>query len=177
MTTPVLETGEILLRPPEVADAQAIFTGWTSDPEATKFMRFSTHQSLADTVEWLTAEEENRTGNRVYAWLFTQKATGEVFGSGGLYWQEDQSMFELGFIIAKKYWNQGLTTRCAKAMISFARSELAPAAIFACHATANPASGKVLEKLGFAYRQSGRYTSVDGTRTFESKEYILYPGN
>lgn len=43
MNTLILETERLILRPLSVADAQAIFDRWTSDPVVTKYMRYSTH--------------------------------------------------------------------------------------------------------------------------------------
>ena len=41
------------------------------------------------------------------------------------------------------------------------------------HAKENPASGKVLEKLGFIYARDDFTPHVDGVRVFESREYYL----
>jgi ribosomal-protein-alanine N-acetyltransferase len=41
------------------------------------------------------------------------------------------------------------------------------------HAKANPASGAVLEKLGFVYDRDDMTPHVDGVRVFDSREYYL----
>ena len=55
---------------------------------------------------------------------------------------------ELGYWIARAYWGHGYATEAASAIIAMARM-LRLARIEAAHFVDNPASGRVLEKLGF----------------------------
>lgn len=177
MKTPTLETERIILRPLNVADADIIFESWTSDPDVAKYMNWNLHQNVNDTKEWLRMEEDNIEKSANYGWGFVLKETGELFGSGGLNYSEEYGMFELGYNIMKKYWNRGLTTEAAKVIIDFGSGTLGMNKFLARHANENPASGKVMEKVGFIYQKDGSYTSFDGKRSFESKEYILVIDN
>ena len=172
MTTPTLETPRILLRPTKISDAQAIFTNWTSDPDVAKFMRWSTHSSIDETITWLTASEKNIESPNVFDWLFVLKETGRPFGSGGVFYNSTHDMFELGYCMMKAAWGRGLATEAAQAVLTFATRVLGKKKFFACHAKENTASGRILEKLGFVYKNDGSYTSFDGTRTFDSREYL-----
>ena len=73
----------------------------------------------------------------------------------------------------KKYWNQGLATEAANAIIDFGKDDLKQRKFYCCHAKENPASGKVMTKVGFQYQNDGVYYSWDKERKFESKEYLL----
>ena len=44
--------------------------------------------------------------------------------------------------------------------------------ICASHAPENPASGRVMEKIGMTFWQDGTYTCLDG-KVFEAKYYML----
>jgi RimJ/RimL family protein N-acetyltransferase len=57
---------------------------------------------------------------------------------------------EIGYWIGKPYWGQGYATEAARAVADFAAS-LDKGPVVARHYTDNPASGRVLEKIGFAY--------------------------
>lgn len=57
MKTPVLETERLILRPLSLADADVIFTNWTSDPEVAKYTIWNVHQSVEDTKNWLKIAE------------------------------------------------------------------------------------------------------------------------
>ena len=73
----------------------------------------------------------------------------------------------------KKYWNRGLTTEAAEAFVDFAAHTLGACSLRGLHATENPASGKVMEKLGFVYYGSATCVSFDGARVYPAKEYLL----
>lgn len=57
--------------------------------------------------------------------------------------------------------------------ISFAKKELNQKQFYCCHAKDNPASGKVMMKVGFKYQNDGVYYSWNRERKFESKDYLL----
>lgn len=55
---------------------------------------------------------------------------------------------ELGYWIAREFWGQGFATEAGRAVLRVARV-LGHARVHAQHFTDNPASGRVLRKLGF----------------------------
>ncbi len=55
---------------------------------------------------------------------------------------------ELGYWIARAHWGQGFATEACQALIDIARTLKLPR-LEAAHFVDNPASGRVLEKLGF----------------------------
>lgn len=61
---------------------------------------------------------------------------------------------ELGFMIAKKHWGQGLTTEIAQGLIDFAAQNLGVCVLDAVVTPENEASTRVLEKLGFRFEKS-----------------------
>lgn len=174
MITPILETDRILLRPLRISDAEEIFNNWTSDPDVTKYLQWNTHHSIDSTIKWLSFEEEKIANDSSYQWGFVYKENNEIFGSGRFYYNDEHKMFEQGCAMMKKYWNQGLATEASKAMIDFAFNELNQTRLFASHAKENTAPRAVLEKVGFAYQKDGKYSSFDGERVFESRDYFLF---
>lgn len=61
---------------------------------------------------------------------------------------------ELGYWLARRAWGRGYATEAGRAVIANARESLRLRRIEAGHFLDNPASGRVLEKLGF--RPTGR---------------------
>ena len=90
MITPILETDRLLLRPLKKEDAETAFRNWTSDPDVARFMSWSLHQSVADTIAWLTIEEDNFYKDTNYTWGFVLKENMELLGSGGFHYNEEQ---------------------------------------------------------------------------------------
>lgn len=52
MKTPILETDRLLLRPFYMEDAQAVFDCWESDPDVSKYMFWTSHNDIKQTISW-----------------------------------------------------------------------------------------------------------------------------
>jgi RimJ/RimL family protein N-acetyltransferase len=63
---------------------------------------------------------------------------------------------ELGYWIGKPYWNQGYCTEAAKAVLRYVFSALELNRVGAIHFTRNPASGRVMQKIGMRYEGERR---------------------
>lgn len=65
------------------------------------------------------------------------------------YTRYDDGTAEIGYWIGRPYWRQGFATEAARAVIEFGFTKGAVKRFTCCHFTDNPASGRVIEKLGF----------------------------
>lgn len=74
---------------------------------------------------------------------------GELIGVMDLFRTDPDAALEIGYWIGKSYWGQGLSTEAALAIIQDARESLGVKALMAGAFADNPASLRVLEKLGF----------------------------
>lgn len=94
-----------------------------------------------------------------------------VIGSAGL--GDHEGAPELGYWIAREHWGQGYATEAARAVLRIART-LGHRRIMAGHFTDNPASGRVLAKLGFVPtgRIVPRHSLARGAQA-QSVEYAL----
>lgn len=173
----ILETERLVLRPLTLADAETAFHGWTGDDEVAKYVSWLPHRTIDDTIAWLKEiewqHEDDGAPRDNYIWGFVLKETGELFGSGGLIWEEDYQLYQVGYNIKESHWNRGYTTEAMRAILEFAATDLGILKVAGGHAKENLASAKVLEKLGFAYDRDDVTAHVDGVRVFESREYFL----
>ena len=71
----------------------------------------------------------------------------ELVGGCGLH-RKPSGAVELGYWIARGCWGRGFATEASAAMVAIARA-LGLARLEGAHFVDNPASGRVLEKLGF----------------------------
>lgn len=168
-----LETERLLLRELRVEDAEHIYKTWSSDPRVTEFMTWSTHESVEVTKGWLTeVEQHNEDEDRQeLEWGFELKNTGLLIGSGGAVYKDKFQRWSIGYNIAFDYWNMGYTTEAMRAIVEYLGS-IGIKHICACHAPGNPASGRVMEKIGMKFWMDGTYQCLDG-RVFEAKYYSL----
>jgi len=175
----ILETNRLILRPLTLADAETAYYGWTGDPEVAKCVSWLPHHSIDDTIKWLKEIEwkQDSEGNSIpndnYIWGFILKETDELFGSGGLIWEDDWQLYQVGYNIMKSHWNHGYATEAMKAVLRFAATTLDLKRIAGGHAKENIASAKVIEKLGFVFDRDDITPHVDGVLFFDSREYFL----
>lgn len=172
METPILETERLILRPITLADADEVFAGWTSDPDVTRYMSYSTHENIEVTRAWLKSVEENQALDTSFDWGFVRKTDGKLIGSGGIYYKEKSGMFELGYNIMKDCWHQGYTTEAAREMVRFAVEELGQTRLYCGHVAENINSGKVMMKVGFRRVGQRPWESLDGTKHYECYDYL-----
>ena len=50
----VVTTEDLILRPFQISDAPAMFRNWAQDPEVIKFLTWSPHESIAESLEICT---------------------------------------------------------------------------------------------------------------------------
>ncbi len=58
---------------------------------------------------------------------------------------------KLGYLIGVPFWNRGFCTEAANAVLSYAFDELNLNRVWAHHVTRNPASGRVMQKIGMQH--------------------------
>lgn len=172
--TITLETDRLILRRFRVEDSEVVFRNWTNDPEVAKFVRWNAHESVQDTIDWLTIEENSYDQKNYYTWAIVLKETNEPIGSMSALFREDEDeRYEIGYGIGRKYWNQGITTEALKCVMKFLTEDVGIKKFICRHAKLNPASGAVMQKVGFKYTKDGLYQSYDGSKSYESKIYYL----
>ena len=163
MNTPILQTERLLLRPFECSDAEAVFTCWESDPDVARYMFWTSHNDIEKTKEWLAFEVGQIEKNDWYRFALVLKDTDELIGTGLIYFEEEVDCWEIGYNLGKKYWGKGYTTEAMRRIVSFATEELNIPEIVGRYAKENPASGKVMEKLGFQFEKEIPYECNNGT--------------
>ena len=163
MNTPTLETDRLLLRPFTYEDAEDVFTCWESDPDVARYMFWTSHNDIEKTKEWLAFEVGQIEKEDWYRFALVLKKSGELIGTGLIYFEEEVSSWEIGYNLGKKYWGMGYTTEAMRRIISFAKEELGITEFVGRYAKENPDSGKVMEKLGFQFEKEIPYECNNGT--------------
>ena len=149
---PIVETERLLLRPVTLDDAEAMFD-YASDRENTRYT-FPTNQSLEETQNNIA---QFYLANPLGRWGIELKSNGKFIGTIDLH-KIDPA---IGYIIHKKYWNQGLTTEANRAVIELAFEKIGMNKLIALHDKDNPASGKVMEKSGMHFSHEEAYACMD----------------
>ena len=77
-------------------------------------------------------------------------------GAIGLHVEQKHERAEIGYWLGVPYWGHGYTTEAARAVVDYAFRAGGINRVFACHFTSNPASGRVLLKIGMQHEGTMR---------------------
>ncbi len=110
------------------------------------------------------------------------KSNKKVIGSLGLHysWANNEQELcnlktkEIGYVLSKAYWGQGLMPEAVHAVIKYCFDVLGLDAVTAGHFVENNQSKRVIEKNGFTYFSQGEYFAKRLNKTFAESKYILY---
>lgn len=146
------ETERLLLRKISVNDAEAMYNNWASDDIVTKYVTWPTHQSVEDTKSLLKMWEAEYEIDNCYRWVIELKNEKKAIGTIDVVRiDEGNETAEIGYCISREYWNKGIVTEAAKKVVDYLLKEVGFYRIEAQHHLDNPASGKVMQKVGMKY--------------------------
>ena len=80
-----------------------------------------------------------------------------LVGAIGLHAKPDHDRAEIGYWIGLPYWGRGYATEAARAVVEHGFEKLGFHRMYAMHFTRNPASGRVLQKIGMRHEGSLRH--------------------
>ena len=143
-STPTHQTERLQLRPGSREDAPALFSA-IADPDIVRNLSSAPWPYHLADAEALASGAFKPEEPRLFIFL---KTSGALIGVAGLDRMSDGEV-ELGYWIAKAHWGRGYATEAARRMIEIATTELKLERLFAGWFIDNPASGRVLSKLGF----------------------------
>lgn len=144
------QTDRIMGRKPVITDAEAMFEVYATDPEVTRFLVFKPYDKLEDLQTWLhyiIQEWDNKPG--IAYLLFKREQPNKLVGSFSI--GIDRFKAEVGYLVARPYWGQGLMTEVLQYWVDWALSQPDIYRISALCDTDNPASGRVMEKAGMTF--------------------------
>ncbi len=147
--TPILETGRLKLRPLTYDDAEAQYAIF-SDPEVVRYWSSEVWTDMASAHEWIAhALECYRTASSL-RFAVEIAATGEMVGNVNLYdFSERNRRCEIGYAFGSAHWGQGYALEALEAALDYGFRMLDLNRVEADVDPGNPASSRLLEKLGF----------------------------
>lgn len=150
-----METDRIILRPWREGDAEALFK-YASDPNVGPRAGWPPHKSVEESLEIIRTVFHND-----HTWAIELKQTGESIGCIGYYLYGESNITigehdaEVGYWVAKPYWNQGICSEALRLMIDYCFQEQHFEVLWCDCFVDNPASERVMHKCGF--RDTGAF--------------------
>lgn len=155
----LLQTKRLLIRPFQMKDLDALVP-ILSDLDATAFIGGPLNRSEVETQlqHWLTDFEKDGFGFMA----FVDREQNELIGYGGFLHQivDGKKFVELGYVIAKSYWGQGLATEVAFALKEYGLNVLQFPELISIIHTNNIASQRIASKIGMSLLKE---TEIEGS--------------
>ncbi|MEP6765084.1 MAG: GNAT family N-acetyltransferase [Gemmatimonadaceae bacterium] len=156
---PVLRTNRLILRAPEYRDVEQmhLLAGDKRVAEMTLTIPHPYPEGLAE--QWVRERHAQRDEGTGVTFAIAlpregerhQSAPDEFIGAVGLSLVPTHRRAELGYWVGVPYWGRGYVTEACAALVEWAFRELRLNRIEARHYTHNPASGRVMQKIGMQF--------------------------
>jgi RimJ/RimL family protein N-acetyltransferase len=140
------ETPRLVLRPPTVHDAAAVFSAYARDPEVARYTTWAPHRSVDDTRGFLRMCEQGWERGTVLSWVILLREGRALIGMIDIRFEGHRG--EIGYVLARSAWGRGHATEAAHAVVSWAAAQSFVHRVWAVVDAENVRSARVLEKTG-----------------------------
>lgn len=138
-----LQTERLILRPVQPDDAEAMFD-YLRDEETVRFITVPPVKTVTEVIENSIQSYFMLDPIGKWAIVYDQKMIGTI----DLRLNEAHRQAEIGYVLNKRYWGQGIMPEAAQAILAVGFDQLQLVRIFSEHDTRNPKSGRVMTKIG-----------------------------
>ena len=146
---PLVETPRLMLRELRMEDAEAVFHIF-SDPAVVKYSNMDVFTGFEQAQLLIEKLRQRFEQKERFRWGIALKDSDTIIGTGGyVAWNRLWYNAELGYDLARPYWNQGLMTEAVRAIIQFGFEHMDLHRIEAEVMPENSASVRLLHKLDF----------------------------
>jgi ribosomal-protein-alanine N-acetyltransferase len=171
--TPQLEAERLILRKLQPQDEDDIFE-YASDNEVTRYMTWDTHKSIEDARNFINFTLGRYERDEAGEWGIVLKETGKLIGAIGFVWFDMKNrMAEIGYVLSRKYWGQGIMPEALNRVLRFAFEEMELNRIECCHYLPNEKSGRVMQKVGMSFEGIARERIFAKNRYWDVKQYAI----
>jgi [ribosomal protein S5]-alanine N-acetyltransferase len=144
-----IESRRVLLRLAAEADLPALLQV-NGDAEVTRFLPYATWNSMADADAWYQRMSGLQAAGVAWQFVVTHRASGTAIGTCLLFrFDEGSARAELGYVLGRAHWGQGLMHEALSALITTAFGALSLRRLEAEVDPRNLVSAHLLQRLGF----------------------------
>lgn len=145
---PTLESERLILRPFSLSDALSVqrLAGDRAIADTTLNVPHPYEDGMAES--WISTHRAGLEAGELAAFAIRRKTDNELIGAISLRINPSFQRAELGYWIGRLYWGSGYCTEAAKLVLRYGFKELKLHKVHASYMLRNPASGRVLEKVG-----------------------------
>ena len=172
---PIIETDRLILRPVGMQDIEDMFE-YASDAETVRELTFPAHANkdvTRDSIENIFMKRPERGNPEAFAIVL--KESGKMIGTCDFFKGYGSDTHEMGYVLNKKYWRQGITYEAARAVLDFAFNSFGVRRMMIRHLSENHKSEGLIKKLGFTYEGELRKAILNKDGTYSNlKMYSIF---
>ncbi len=166
-----LQTPRLLLRPFALPDAPEIERMLGEFEVARGTLNIPHPYPPGDAARWIeTRPQQWKEG--IHSLAIVRRADDTLLGSVTLTVQARHDHAEVGYWIGREHWNEGYMSEALRAMLRYGFDTLGLHRVYATYFTRNPASGRVMQKVGMRHEGTLR----DHYRRWEVYESVEFYG-
>jgi [ribosomal protein S5]-alanine N-acetyltransferase len=141
-----IETARLILRPPTMDDAPAVFAGYAQDPLVTRYLTWRPHPAIETTRAFLRRCIVAWQDGSAFPWGIIRKDDQQLIGMIEI--RIKGHSVDLGYGLARHAWGNGYMPEAVGAIMDWAWEQPQIYRVWAVCDVENPASARVLEKVG-----------------------------
>jgi ribosomal-protein-alanine N-acetyltransferase len=146
---PTFETKNLVLRKIEPKDARDLFS-FLSDEAVCRYLTNNIFKNIVQAQRSINGMQQFFDSKQKIRWGIAQKEDNRIIGyCGYFYFDETNLSGEINYCLAKENWGQGIMSEAIDAVIRFGFEKIGLNRVEAKTNPKNPASFRVLEKVGF----------------------------
>jgi len=126
-------------------DAEAIFETYAQDADVTRFLTWRPHRTIGETRDFLQSRLDAWRKRSGFTWAITLRDQTLI---GGIALRIYGRKADVGYVIARPFWNQGYASEALQAIVDWALAQPEIFRVWAVCDIDNVASARVLEKVG-----------------------------
>jgi len=145
---PVLRTTRLVLRPFGFDDALTVELLAGAREVADTTLHIPHPYPAGAAAQWIATHPITWEAGTGVTFAVTDAGNGVLMGAVALTIVPAHARGELGYWLGVPYWNRGYSTEASRAVVDFGFAQLGLHRVQARYLTRNPASGRVMQKLG-----------------------------
>ena len=171
-----LETERLILRKTEEEDLKKLWEILCDRDISRYYLTCKINDNWEDEKKWQYKKLEKASNPDVFCWTIVRKDNNEVIGQITVQESDnpDKSIRDIGWFISKNNQRKGYAYEAANEVLKYMFNEVKIKKIVTSAAMINPASWKLMEKLGFKRLETthmNKYFFVEDE--VDSYEYVL----
>jgi len=171
LSLPTLITDRLCLRPFDLSDAKEVQrqAGNLNVAKTTLNVPHPYEDGMAES--WISTHRSTFEKRQTTILAVTLKESGQLIGCMSIDAIAGQKKAELGYWIGEEFWGKGYGTEAAREIVKYGFDVLKLNKIQARHSAENPASGKIMLKIGM---EKEGFLKADMIRFDQVRDTVVY---